>query len=307
MSSNRFAVGIFSLLAPVLVLTGACQGADATDEPSLLFVDWRPWRLQVTALEGLPDGGLAVGGWLIHATAFGDSGYPIEQRYHRVHTSLDIGHMTATVTLHERYEGRDEAEASGWGPAFGEEAAAHLDLDLRIATHDPETPYDGDPDPDRYGTGILRLDPKDESRAFAVLHYDYYSASLAPPYEPVVIVDCSGECCLAYRFSLTAQRRRTDCSHAFEGAESEVGTELLGSFVYVNPYANIFEHGLANLETEELAEMCRAHERLPMDQMGDYDVCDYWSLLNDLGAFCPCTRVECTCTDPDQDCRVCGP
>jgi hypothetical protein len=303
MASHRPAVAIL-VLAGALVFTSSCRDADAAEPPPLFCACERPWRLQVTELEGLTPGTWEVGAWLVHSTAFDDVGYSTSWVFHRVHTLLNTDTRTATVSLHERFESRAEAGASGWSPAFGEDAAANLDFDVRIPTHspewgqwDPEEP----PNPDRYGTGIVRLEPKAESRAFSVLFYDTYSANFGPPYEPLVIVDCSGACCLAYRFSLTTHRRRTGCTHAFEGTASEVGTELLGYF------SGFSEQGLADLETEELAEMCRDHERLPMDQMGEYDVCDYWSLLNDPTAFCPCTRVECTCSDPDQDCYACGP
>jgi hypothetical protein len=302
MTSTRHGVGALALLVTALVLTGACSNAEPDDSPPLFCACERPWRLQITELEGLSAHGLAASGWLVHSTAFDDVGYSTSRVFHRVHTLLNTDTRTATVSLHERFESRAEADASGWSPAFGEDAAANLDFDVRIPTLSPEWIHE-EPNPDRYGTGIWRLEPKEESKAFAVLFYDTYSANFGPPHEPLVIVDCSGACCLAYRFSLTTLRRRTDCSHAFEGTGSEVGTELLGYF------GGIFEHSLANLdlETEELAEMCRDHERLPMGQMGEYDVCDYWILLNDPSAFCPCTRVDCTCTDPDQDCYACGP
>jgi hypothetical protein len=302
MTGNRTAVGRSMLLAFLLLSMDGCSESEPADSPPILCACERPWRLQVTELERPSGGPLTVNGWLVHSTAFREDGYSTSRVFHRVHTLLNTATRTASVSLHERFESRAEADASGWSPAFGEDATANLDFDVRIPTLSPEWGPE-EPNPDRYGTGIWRLEPKEESRAFAVLFYDTYSANFAPPYEPLVIVDCSGACCLAYRFSLTTHRRRTDCSHAFEGTSSEVGTELLGYF------SGFSEHTLANieLESQELAEMCRDHERLPMDQMGEYDVCDYWSLLNDPSASCPCTRVECTCTDPDQDCYACGP
>jgi hypothetical protein len=300
-------VGTWSLVAVLLgpLVVVGCKEEDQC--LPILYADERPWRLFVTDLESLSPAGLRVDGWLIHATELGCSGYASKRVPHQARFELDWVQTLATVTAHQRFDSYADAVEAGELPADPGDGTRWLssqpDLDVRIPTYPAEygTAWLTAPNPDEYGTGIFRMEPEADGRVFGVLHYFYREMTGNRSYEPLVIVDCAGTCCLAYRFSLTTHRRRTDYSHAFEGTGSEVGTELLGYF------GGIFEHGLANLETEELAELCRDHERLPMDQMADYDVCDYWSLLNDPSAFCPCTRVECTCTDPDQDCYACGP
>jgi hypothetical protein len=290
-------VGAWSLVAVLLgplVIVGCKE-----EDQCLPILDpvHRPWRLYVSEMERMDDLQLGIRGWLVHATDLDCYGRARRTRYHHVRHVLDIGERVATVVAHEQYTSISSIEDAGLARPYGAEADLP-DLDVRIPTNSPEGGLVSS-NPELYGTGIYWIAPAD--RVFAVLFYHQVYGVVDPQgYEPLVIVDCSGPCCLRYHFSLTTHRRRTDCSHAFEGSGSEVGTTLLGGL-------GGFGVDLASLANDELTASCEDHERLPVEQMADYDVCDFWDLINDPSAFCPCTRVECTCSDPDQDCLACGP